>query len=135
MGVKQCDKCSEMVDEAKAFCPGCGNSFVIESKREIRSNFDSFEGTIKLGDTMFNQMLSDMGLNISKEPAAPPVEKRPEVVHLQPAAAQPPQPVPATQEPKSNLKWFIAGGVVLILGFLLILAVAVVVFILWPRLT
>jgi hypothetical protein len=133
MPQKQCDKCSEMVDEAKAFCPGCGNSFVIESKREVRSNFDSFEGTINLGDTMFNKMLSDMGLNISKEAPPQPAEKRPEVISLQPAA--PPTPAPVASQPASNAKWFILGGVVLILIFLLILAVAVVIFILWPRLT
>ncbi len=68
MGVKQCEKCSEMVEEAKAFCPGCGNSFVTEAKRETASNFDNLAGTVQLGDTMYNQMLTDMGLNLSDIP-------------------------------------------------------------------
>src|SRR5688572_21570610 len=141
MAQKQCDKCSEMVDEAKAFCPGCGSSFVIETKREVRSNFDSFEGTVNLGDTMFNQMLSDMGLNISKTPGA--AEKKGEVIDLSPAAAPPPvqaqaptpvpAPAPVQAKPKSNTKWFILGGVVLALVFMFIVAAAIVIFIFLRR--
>jgi hypothetical protein len=134
MALSQCDKCSEMVDEAKAFCPGCGSSFVIESKREITSNFDSFEGTIKLGDTMFNQMLSDMGLNISKAPDAP--EKPPEVISLEPAAAKPPEPLPpppAAAKPASNTKWYILGGVAFALVILVIVAAVIAIFMFWPR--
>lgn len=79
-----------MVDEAKAFCPGCGHSFVVEAKRESVSNFESFDGTVQLSDTMFNQMLTDMGLNISNAPN--PVEKRVEVIA--PATATPTETVP-----------------------------------------
>lgn len=131
MALRQCDKCSEMVDEAKAFCPGCGNSFVIETKREITSNFDSFEGTIKLGDTMFNQMLSDMGLNISKAPDTP--EKPPEVISLEPAAAKPPEPAPPAAKAASNTKWFILGGVVLALAILVVVAAGIAAYMFWPR--
>lgn len=68
MAEKQCGKCGEMVDEAKAFCPGCGHSFVDEKQRTTRSDFDLSENTIQLGETMYNQMLSEMGLNISSQP-------------------------------------------------------------------
>src|SRR5438876_4324550 len=78
MGLRQCDKCSEMVDEAKAFCPGCGTSFVKEEQRQDVSSFEKLDNTVQLGNTMYNQMLSDMGLNISK--AAEKPEKRIEVI-------------------------------------------------------
>ena len=71
MGLRQCDKCSEMVDEAKAFCPSCGHAFVEEHTRQAPSVFESMEGTMQLGNTMYNQMLSDMGLNISAAPNKP----------------------------------------------------------------
>ena len=71
MGLKQCDTCSEMVDDAKAFCPGCGSAFVEEEKRGEPSSFDTMERTIELDPTTFSQMLSEMGLNISKEPNPP----------------------------------------------------------------
>ena len=131
MGLKQCDKCSEMVDEAKAFCPGCGNSFVIETKREVVSNFESFEGTINLGDTMFNQMLSDMGLNISKTPDV--AEKRVEVLAPEPPAVIRPDPIAKTPKPSSNIKWFIIGGVALLLVFLMVVVAGVLVYMFWPR--
>ena len=67
MAEKRCAKCGEMVDEAKAFCPGCGHSFVDEKQRETVSDFDQSNRTVQLGETMFNQMLSEMGLNISKQ--------------------------------------------------------------------
>ena len=65
---KQCDTCGEMVEEAKAFCPGCGNAFVEEKTRGSISEFDLSNRTVQLGQTMYNQMLSDMGLSISKAP-------------------------------------------------------------------
>src|SRR3954454_20193929 len=99
MGLRQCDKCGDMVDEAKAFCPGCGKAFVEEEKRQKKSDFEQQGNTVKLGNTMYNQMLADMGLNISKPASA--AEKRVEVispvgepaqsVKLQPAA--PAEPV------------------------------------------
>ena len=67
MGEKQCGKCGETVDEAKAFCPGCGNAFVEEKTRTSVSDFDLSDNTVRLGDTMYNQMLSDMGLSISRQ--------------------------------------------------------------------
>ena len=59
MAFKQCDKCNETVDEAKAFCPACGNAFVEEERRSITTNFEEMDMTVQLGNTMYNQMLSD----------------------------------------------------------------------------
>ena len=84
MGLKQCSKCNEMVDEAKAFCPACGNAFVEEEQRQEKSKFEKMDNTVQFGQTMYNQMLSEMGLNIAKPP---PAEKRIEVIA--PAAAAP----------------------------------------------
>ena len=146
MGLKQCPQCSEMVDEAKAFCPGCGNAFVEEEKREV-SQFEKLDNTVQFGQTMYNQMLSDMGLNISKQPetekaqepalrrAEKPSQTRIEVIV--PAAAAPAKPaaakVPEPPKPASNTKWWILGGVLLLLLFLLVLAAAVGLYIYWTR--
>ena len=167
MGLKQCDKCGEMVDEAKAFCPGCGDPFVVEEKRAEQSNYDRMDSTMQLGQTMYNQMLSDMGLNIGKPPSAP--EKRIEVIapvapaapaapataasvkpapsaappataapaaEMRPAAAPaPPKPVPAAAPKASSgyMKWLILGGIVIVLGFLVVIAAGVLLYIFWPR--
>jgi hypothetical protein len=77
MAQKQCGKCGELVDEAKAFCPGCGNAFVQEQVRE-ETSFEKMDNTLEFGQTMYNQMLSDMGLSVDKlvspegEPIRPP---------------------------------------------------------------
>jgi hypothetical protein len=116
-----------MVDEAKAFCPGCGQALVDEKIRETRSNFDTADHTMQLGQTMYNQMLSDMGLNISKAPD--PVEKRIEVIAPVPTA---PKPTVATKTAGSKT-WIIVG--VLLVVFLLALAViiAAAAFIYWSK--
>ncbi len=143
MGLKQCDKCSEMVDEAKAFCPACGNAFVEEEHRSISTNFEAMDSTVQLGQTMYNQMLSDMGLNISKSPDAP--EKRVEVLTpapvpvapAAPAAAASPQPraeSPVQKQASSGtLKWILIGGAVLIILGLIVLIAAVAVYWYWLR--
>ena len=76
---KKCSKCGEMVDEAKAFCPGCGNAVVEEKKRASVSEFDLSDHTVRLGDSMYNQMLSDMGLSISKQPNRDDAHDKPTV--------------------------------------------------------
>lgn len=135
MGLRQCEKCEEMVDEARAFCPGCGHAFVAEEKRSKASNFDTADSTVQLGQTMYNQMLSDMGLNISKAPD--PVEKRIEVIspvaipaatEVRPPAAK--LPVEA-KKPGSNKKWIIAAVSVVALFVLLAIAIAAIFFIYW----
>ena len=133
-----------MVDEAKAFCPGCGTSFVDEEKRDSASSFDAMDHTVQFGNTMYNQMLSDMGLNISKAPnaeAPKPEAKRVEV--LIPAAEPATPKVPAAVQPKvteavkssNTTKWLIAGGVLIVLIFSLVVIVAILLFYLYgPRL-
>jgi hypothetical protein len=134
MAQKQCGKCSEMVDEAKAFCPGCGNAFVEEEKREA-SSFEKMDSTVQLGQTMYNQMLSDMGLNISK--SAPPREKKIEIIAPIAAAVPPPQkatvPPPKVSGSSSKVKWIILGAVILLIGFFALLAAAIALYVLWPR--
>ncbi len=134
MGQKRCDKCEEMVDEAKAFCPGCGNSFVEEERREA-SHFEKMDNTVQLGQTMYNQMLSDMGLNVAK---APPSEKRIEIIEpvasVAPTAKRPSGPPPPTGVSKKT-KWLILGAIILAVGFMALLAAAVLIYIFWPRIS
>ena len=130
MGLRQCEKCSEMVDEAKAFCPGCGHAFVEEQKRQKASEFEKQDNTVQLGQTMYNQMLSDLGLNLSKSGVP---EKRIEVIApvvAEPAAkevraatapVQEASPTASSARPKEvkkpgRAKWIILG----IIGFILL---------------
>ena len=124
MALRECDKCGQMVDEAKAFCPSCDNVFVEEEQRQDVSKFERLDKTVQLGNTMYDQMLSDMGLNIAK-PAKKP-EKRIEVIAPiatapAPKPAPPPQPAPVQSSSKTVL-WIILGAV----GVLILLPFAVV---------
>ena len=132
MAEKPCGKCGEMVDEAKAFCPGCGHSSVDEKQRTTVSEFDQSNRTVQLGETMFNQMLSEMGLNISKAPDRN--EKSGEVVKpLAPAApatapqreAQP-QPSPAPDNTSRSRMIKIAVVVFVAVAFAIIVMLATV---------
>jgi len=136
MGEKQCTKCGEMVDEAKAFCPGCGHAFVDEKKRTSVSDFDQSQSTVQLGNTMYNQMLSDMGLNISKKPKTGEIS----VGGLKPAApdqgASRNPAVEQTSKAPAGDKYFIWRIVIVsfaILAFLIILAVAAIIIALYSR--
>lgn len=155
MALRQCDKCSEMVDEAKAFCPECGNALIEEKQREEESVYESMDGTMQFGQTMYNQMLSDMGLNISAapdkkvdEPAVEPVA--PQVVEpvVQPPAESSPQPVhqvlqpiaigvesapTEANKPASGNKSLIFAVVGTLLLLLLIVAAILIGLALWSR--
>lgn len=129
MGQKQCDKCGEMVDEAKAYCPGCGNAFVEEKTRQEASEYERMDPTVQLGQTMYDQMLSDMGLNLSNPNI---VEKRVEIIAPVASAAKPqPPPFPGPVTKSSKKWWFIIGGLILVLAFLLVVVVAALAFLYW----
>ncbi len=143
MALKECDKCGEMVGEAKAFCPACGHAFVDEETRREKSKFDSLDNTVQLGQTMFGNMLSDMGLNISKAPNAP--EKRIEVIApaagpAEPVAKKPKKAKPpktpgadAGAKPSSRNRFYGIAGALVILIWLLILIAAFVMLVYMPR--
>ncbi|HVF47469.1 MAG TPA: hypothetical protein VNA17_07885 [Pyrinomonadaceae bacterium] len=153
MALKKCEKCSEMVPEAKAFCPACGHAFVDEERRREKSKFDKMESTVQLGQTMFGNMLSDLGLNIAKSPGTP--EKRVEVIAPAAEAAKPEEAAatakPAAESPKQSSppavatgpdgpanpaasnRWVAIGGILAIVIWLLILIVAFVMFVYLPR--
>ena len=121
MGEKQCSKCGEMVDDAKAFCPGCGNAFVEEKKRTSVSEFEQLDHTVRLGDTMYNQMLSDMGLNVSKQPNRAG-KNTDAVVTPEPEVSSPVAPDSGP-----------SMAVIAVLGFALLTAVALAVIYLYSR--
>jgi hypothetical protein len=109
------------------------------------------DSTVQLGQTMFGNMLSDLGLNISKTPGA--AEKKVEVIAPAAEAARPeekatpaadtskasvPPPVASGKEtesrPAANSNRLVAvGGAVVIVIWLLILIVAFVMFVYLPR--
>ena len=135
MAQNQCGKCGEMVDAAKAFCPGCGNSFVDEEQREA-SGFEKMDSTVQLGQTMYNQMLTDMGLSVDKGTSSQ--EKRIEIIApAAPAATpvkKPDHSSSGIDTGKSKKSWLIfaavAVAIVLLLG---LLAAAAIVYYFWPR--
>jgi len=144
MAQRQCEKCTEMVDEAKAFCPACGHAFVEEQRRTGKSDFEAMDSTVQLGQTMYNQMLSDLGLNISKSPEK--VEKRVEVLIPEAAPAQPRHPSPQTLSPAApapkpaapapaneTVKWLFIAGAFLVLIFFGLIVVAGLLYWFWPR--
>lgn len=149
MGLKKCEKCGEMVPEAKAFCPACGHAFVDEERRREKSKFDKMESTVQLGQTMFGNMLSDLGLNIAKSPGTS--EKKVEVIAPAAEATKPAEvtkPAAESRKPASSPsaepnaeseakpaanRWVAIGGVLAIVIWLLILIVAFVMFVYLPR--
>lgn len=140
MGQKACDKCGELVDEAKAFCPACGHAFVEEEQRKEESAFEQMDSTVQMGKTMYGQMLSDMGLNISKAPdTTPPPEKRVEVIApiATPAANVAPIDGAQTEPPakKSYVLWIVLGAAALIVGLAVLIVIVAAVFVYLNRLT
>lgn len=125
MGSKTCGRCGEQVDDAKAFCPGCGEAFVEEEKRTTVSEFDGSDKTVQLGQTMYNQLMSDMGLQKSREsvkiePLVAGTRVDPAVNTLKPAVT--------TKKP-AYVIWLIIGGVVMLgLALLIILAAIVILY-------
>ena len=92
-----------MVDEAKAFCPECGNPFVAEETRSEQTEHDRLDGTMMLSKSNYNIMLSEMELDITEQPAA----KGERTV---PAATE----IPAAGNP-SRFAFIIIGAVLLLM--------------------
>jgi hypothetical protein len=140
MGQKTCEKCGESVDEAKAFCPACGDAFVEEERRKEESAFEQMDSTVQMGKTMYGQMLTDMGLNISKAPdVTPPPEKRVAVVApiATPAANVTPVEQTQTAPParKSYVMWIVIGAAALIVGLAILVVIVAAGFVYLNRLT
>ena len=145
MGLRQCNKCSEMVDEAKAFCPGCGNAFVEEESREA-TTFEKLDHTVEFGQTMYSQMLEDMGLKISDAPDL--AEKRVEMITsikkeitvspvktTESSTAKPAENIPDPPKSTLNLKLYIFGGLsVLVLLVIAVASAIMVILDIWSRL-
>ncbi len=152
MGLRECDECGEMVDDVRAFCPGCGKSFLNETQRSKPTIFDRSNETEQFDASMLNMILSDMGLDISKAPnpgedrvvSVPQmrieVGKPEHAKVIEPVSEAVRLPEDSDDRPnlpgKSNLKWFVLGGVILVLIFLflLVLAAAVLFFMFRSRL-
>lgn len=115
MEFKDCTNCGETTDAAKAFCPGCGNPFVVEERRADVSEFEVSAHTVQFSRSAFNMVLSDMGLNIAETSGR---QSKPKVnVSVEPALK--PAEILPTDAPKKNnaVKWILisaAVGVVLL---------------------
>ena len=130
MEQKRCDKCGEDVAANKAFCPGCGAPQITEEKRIEQSGFERMDKTMQLGQTMYNQMLSEMGLNISKPSDAPEVVAKPPEASTAGGAVIQKDSRPST----GNInKWLITGGIVILLAALAIVAAAILLNLYLPR--
>jgi hypothetical protein len=148
MGSRQCNECKEMVDEARAFCQGCGNPLVVEVERTESSSFERSTATVQFGQTLFGEILSDLGLDISKAPqqeetpapVAMPVRTQvvAPVATVRPVQTRPESPKPsgagANPSGSSKVMWWILG----VLGGVLLLLVALFVggalfYFLWAR--
>jgi hypothetical protein len=83
--------------------------------------------TVQLGGTMYNQLLSDMGLSISKTP------NKAETSEGGPKPLEPP-PVQSEDSRSTRRKWLIRVTIVaLCLLFVLLIALLVILFLLWQR--
>lgn len=125
MGVKNCEKCGESADEAKAFCPACGNPFVAEKERIESSEFDKYAGTVNISKTAYKMMLSELD-------AEPTESLRSETVPISPREAAKPQNSGNAQpdSQSSNRSVFLFAGLAIIL---LIAAAAVFVVYIYSR--
>lgn len=122
MSLKKCFKCEEMVDEAKAFCPGCGSSFEDEKARQADSEFALSGGTVQFSKSAFNLLLSDMGLNISQSSDKPDQLTETKATDLPPL----PQPEKVKQQKSGSSKKtvIVIASVVTVLLTVALIAVA-----------
>jgi hypothetical protein len=135
MDTKRCEKCSEVVDVAKAFCPSCGDAFVTEETREKASEFEASAGTVQYSSSLFNQLLSDLDLDISETPEKPaPTKsvdlklKKPQNEEIPPVSgdvARAGKSISTEKSSGSRRKWLIIGGIALSLIVLLALLLVI----------
>lgn len=151
-----------MVDAAKAYCPDCGSPMDEEQKRTISSEYDSLMKTQQLSQTTefrlsehFTQ--SSDSIPIKKDADKPNKvrkDRKTTVINLQPIAPETSvvresSEIPASQPenernrnvdqdtsvdttPKSNKKFYIiTGGVVLLFLFLALIVVVILGFLYW----
>ena len=133
MDPRKCEKCGETVDAAKSFCPGCGTPMEAEQERTRVSEYDATAGTVQFGKTVYNQLLSDMGLNIAETKATPArtvVEAVPQPIKLAPEK----KPEAAFAK-NSKMKWVIAAVVALFLAATAVIGlIALFVYLRWEQL-
>ncbi len=127
MNERQCPKCNSMVDAAKAFCPDCGNSMVVEEQRQTQTEFNKFEGTEKLTRSGYELLKKEMGLDISESPPLKEVGVQSPTLK-QAGVETPPLSVPANA-PKSNAAlWIIIGAAAFVFLTICVLVVISVFF-------
>lgn len=149
MGLRQCNECGEMADDARAFCQACGNPLVDEAQRRESSPFEESSETVQFDPSMFNAVLADMGLDLSAPPnpsheigeAVPPLIRGETDAPAQASAlvhADVPSPQNKLRNPNatanSKVKWLVWAGVGFVLLFLGGLGIAALIFVLWLRL-
>ena len=61
MSERQCDKCGETVDSARAFCPGCGHALIEEKKRKVGAGYLTDQGALFL-------VAADLGISFDSIP-------------------------------------------------------------------
>ncbi len=127
MSLKICEECAETADEAKAFCPGCGNPFVKEEKREVSSEFDQYAGTLNMSDSAFKIMLTKMDLDTSRPPDA---EIDPARVEAFPKSFPPQNKSPDQNKNSGMLKWiiFAAIGAVIFIFITAVILIALYIY-------
>ncbi|MFN6963466.1 MAG: hypothetical protein ACK4S4_06845 [Pyrinomonadaceae bacterium] len=152
MEQRQCAQCGGSVDAAKAFCPECGAAMIAEESRQDASDYDASPRTVQFGQTMFNQVLSDMGLTDAgartddKTPTTGQAPPRPSsVTTLKPVASssadeappRPPSAAPSAErgpgKPGLSTKWIVvlvASAVALLLAVAALAAAAVILYLL-----
>ena len=103
---------------------------VAEESRTRVSEFDASAGTVQFGQTVYNQLLSDMGLNIAEAAPGPTAAVEP-VREPKPA----PTPTPVEGAKRNTTKWVVAIAALLVLGAAaLVVIVSLFIYLRWERL-
>lgn len=122
MNLRVCENCRETADDARAFCPGCGDPFVAEKRRSEDSEFEMSGNTVQFSKSAFNMVLSDMGLNISEVPnrVQKSIASEPTVPVKPPAIASPARKA----ESGGATKWIVIAGAVGVVVIAVLIAAA-----------